>query len=89
MFCGACEALLLARFIARSLAARPDNPSIVLLYRLTEPLVAPLRALDYGQPLYGAVIELSTLTLAILLPLLLGIGWIWWQQRNYDRAADV
>lgn len=60
------ETLLLARLVARILAARPDNPFIVALYLLSEPLRLPLVALDAGQPLYGAVLELSTLAMAAL-----------------------
>lgn len=86
---GACEALLLTRFVARLLAARPDNPSIMLLYRLTEPLVAPLRALDYDQPPYGGVVEFSTLALALILPLLVGMFWLWHQHCNQRKLENV
>lgn len=73
---GALEALLLARLLARLLAARPDNPSFALLYRLTDPFVAPLGFFNYGQPLFGAVLELSTLAAALLLPTLGYVAWI-------------
>ncbi|WP_165774609.1 YggT family protein [Candidatus Viridilinea mediisalina] len=86
---GACEVLLLARFVARMLAARPDNPSIMLLYGLTNPLVAPLHALDYDQPPYGGVVEFSTLALALILPLLVGMFWLWHQYCNQPRHEDV
>jgi hypothetical protein len=74
---GALEGLLLARLLARLLAARPDNPSIELLYRISGPLVAPLAGLDLGQRQYGAVLELSTTTLAIIVPPLAYLAWAW------------
>ncbi len=67
---GMFEMLLLVRLIARLLAARPDNPAIQALYLLTDPLVLPLRALDAGQPRFGSILELSTLALLLLLPIL-------------------
>jgi hypothetical protein len=70
---GALEGLLLARL----LAARPDNPSIELLYRISGPLVAPLAGLDLGQRQYGAVLELSTTALAIIVPPLAYLAWAW------------
>jgi uncharacterized protein YggT (Ycf19 family) len=72
---GVCETLLAARLLARLLAARPDNPAIQVLYTLTNPPVALLRALDSGQPRFGAVLELSTLTLLLLVPLVGYLGW--------------
>ena len=72
---GALEALLLARLLARLLAARPENLAIVLLYRLSDPLVAPLAGLDSGQPRFGAILELSTL---LLLLVLLVVGYALW-----------
>lgn len=88
-FAGALEALLLARLLARLLAARPDNPTIMLLYALTGPLVAPLRALDYDQPPFGAALEFSTLLVAILVPALAGAIWLWLTRRNHDGAEHV
>jgi uncharacterized protein YggT (Ycf19 family) len=73
---GALEALLLARLLARLLAARPDNPAIQLLYRLTEPLVAPLAALNYDQPPFGAAFEFATLVMAILVPAAAYMAWV-------------
>jgi uncharacterized protein YggT (Ycf19 family) len=73
---GFVEALLLARFVARVLAARPENPAFELLYTLTDPLVAPFAALDYDQPPFGAAVEFSALTLAILVPALGYLVWI-------------
>jgi hypothetical protein len=73
---GAIEGLLLARLVARLLAGRPDNPSLALLYGLTGPLVAPLAALDFDQPPYGAALEFSTLTLATIVPLLAYLAWV-------------
>ncbi|NJN67721.1 MAG: YggT family protein [Chloroflexaceae bacterium] len=72
---GAGEGLLLARLLARLLAARPDHPFIQVLNALTTPLVFPLRSLDNGQPHFGAVLELSTLTLMLVV---LGVGLLLW-----------
>jgi apolipoprotein N-acyltransferase len=65
---GVFSALLLGRFVAKALAARPDNPCFVWLYAGTEWLRLPLAWLDAGRPQYGAVIEVSTLLMALLLP---------------------
>lgn len=73
---GALEALLLARLVARLLAARPDNPAFALLLALTGPMLAPLRALDYDQPPFGAALEFSTLLLAIVVPPLAYLAWL-------------
>lgn len=67
---GVLEALLLARLVARLLAARPDNPFVSVLYAITEPLVLPLAVLDAQQPRFGSVFELSTLALVAVVPLL-------------------
>lgn len=79
---GVSEALLLARLVARLFAARPDNPTVLLLYALTEPLVAPLRLLNADQPPFGAALEFSTLAMLVLLPGLGYILWAWLQRRN-------
>jgi uncharacterized protein YggT (Ycf19 family) len=73
---GAIEALLLARLLARLLAARPDNAAMQTLYQLTDPLVLPLRLFDRYQPRFGAVLELSTLTMLAVIPL---VGYILWR----------
>jgi hypothetical protein len=73
---GAAEALLLARLLARLLAGRPDNPALATLYVLTGPLVAPLARLDFDQPPFGAALELSTLTMATLVPVLAYLAWV-------------
>jgi uncharacterized protein YggT (Ycf19 family) len=86
---GALEALLLARLLARLLAARPDNPAIILLYGITGPLVTPLRALDYDQPPFGAALELSTLTMAIAVPLAAYLVWVLLTGRNMGDGPDV
>lgn len=67
---GAVEALLLARLLLRLLAARPDSPSVALLYALTAPLTTPFGFLDQGQPRFGAALEFSTLVVAILVPVI-------------------
>jgi uncharacterized protein YggT (Ycf19 family) len=84
---GALEGLLLARLIARLLAARPDNPAFALLLRLTDPLVAPLRALDYDQPPFGAAFEFSTLTMAIVVPLVAYLAWLLLTRAATDPAG--
>jgi hypothetical protein len=68
---GVIEALLLARFVLRVLAARPDNPVVAALMGLTWPLVAPFAALDAGQPQFGAILEFSSP--APIMLLLIGI----------------
>ncbi len=73
---GGVAGLLLARLVLRLLAARPDNPGITFIYQSTAPLVAPLQSLDAGQPRFGAVLELSTLTLLLGLAV---VGYLlWW-----------
>lgn len=86
---GVAEALLLARLLARLLAARPDNPAVVFLYGITGPMVTPLRALDYDQPPFGAALEFSTLTLAIFVPLLAYLAWVLLSKRNRAARAGV
>ncbi len=73
---GMIEALLVVRLLARLLAARPDNPAIQLLYRISTPLIQPLDFLDATQPDYGAVLELSTLVLVMAIPLLSYAIWL-------------
>jgi YggT family protein len=63
---GGLSALLLARFVLRLFAARPDNPVFAAFFAITMPPRA-LAALDAGQPRFGAVLEFSTLTLIGLL----------------------
>lgn len=63
---GAIESLLLSRLVLRLLAARPENPVFAALFLLTAPLRAPLIGLDAGQPRFGAVLELSTLAMCVL-----------------------
>jgi uncharacterized protein YggT (Ycf19 family) len=72
---GGLQALLLARLLLSLLAARPDNPAFSALFVLTSPLVAPLRFLDAGQPRFGAVLELSTLALFLLLSVAAIVLW--------------
>lgn len=86
---GALEALLLARLVARLLAARPDNLAVTMIYGITRPLVTPLAALDYDQPPFGAALEFSTLALALLVPLLAYLAWALLAPRNKGRHADV
>lgn len=86
---GALEALLLARLLARLLAARPDNPAFALLYAITGPLVAPLAALDYDQPPFGAALELSTLVMASCVPLLAYLAWVLLAGRNTRPGGGV
>ena len=70
---GAAAALLLARLVLRLFAARPDQPIVQALLGVTGPLIAPLGFLDAAQPRFGAVLELSTLALFLLL-ILVGLA---------------
>lgn len=63
---GAVEALLLSRLVLRLFAARPDQPVVAALYRITAPVQA-LAFLDASQPRFGATLELSTLALFLLI----------------------
>ena len=71
---GVMEGVLIARFVLRLFAARPDNPVVQAVYGVTQPLVAPLRA---GQPQYGASLEFATLMLLLALPLITVLMWRW------------
>ncbi len=82
---GGAEALLLARLLARLLAARLDNPTFAGLYLVTWPLVSPFAALDHAQRQFGAVLEISTLTAAIFLPITIYPLWIWLVFRRPER----
>jgi hypothetical protein len=86
---GVVEALLLARLVARLLAARPDNPSIQLLYALTGPLAAPLAALNYDQPPYGAALEFGTLVMAIVVPAAAYLAWILLRRAATGRGRQA
>jgi hypothetical protein len=71
---GCIEALLLARFVLRLFAARPDNLVVSGLMTITTPVVALVQGLDAGQPRFGAVLEFSTLSMCVLIPILWFIG---------------
>lgn len=73
---GGVEAVLVARFVARLLAARPDHPVIQALYWSSAPLIWPLTPLDAQQPRFGAIMEISTLTMIGLVPLLAYLLWL-------------
>ncbi|MFQ3664329.1 MAG: YggT family protein [Chloroflexaceae bacterium] len=84
---GALEGLLLARLVARALAARPDNPAFALLYGITDPLVTPLLALQPDLPPFGAALEWPTLVLALLV--LVGSFSLWyWLSRGATLSPD-
>lgn len=85
---GAAEGLLLARLLARLLAARPDSPAFAMLYALTWPLIAPLTWLDLQQRRFGATLELSTLATAMLVPALAYLLWAWLSATSRDRSAS-
>lgn len=72
---GVAEGALIARFVLRLFAARPDNPAVQALYAVTQPLIAPLQALDARQPQYGASLEFATLVLLLALPLIVALMW--------------
>ncbi|HEY1013954.1 MAG TPA: hypothetical protein VGE07_14680 [Herpetosiphonaceae bacterium] len=59
-------ALLLARVAMLLLAANPAHPFVLLVARLTEPLVAPAAWIDASQPRFGARFERGTLLLACM-----------------------
>jgi NhaP-type Na+/H+ or K+/H+ antiporter len=83
---GVIEGLLVVRLLARLLAGRETNTLLALLYGLTDPLVAGLIWLDAGQPRFGATLELSTLLLAICVPIVgYGVWWLWRGQREAVR----
>ncbi|PDW00457.1 YggT family protein [Candidatus Chloroploca asiatica] len=79
--------LLLARLVARALAARPDNPAIMVLYTVTAPFVRPFDFLNAAQPPFGAVLEFSTLLVALLLPLLALVIWHYASKHHDDVST--
>ena len=85
-FVSTLETLLITRFVLRLLAARPDNPVVELVYWITTPLIQPLAALDSGQPQFGAILELSTLVLILVIGIgILGVAF----KRKNDYRGDV
>jgi hypothetical protein len=86
---GALEAGLLARLLARLLAARPDNPVVSALFTATAPLQGLFAVLDRGQPQFGAVLELSTLLLAICMPVLGYVVWVLLTRPQPEDATSV
>ncbi|MCS7291227.1 MAG: YggT family protein [Roseiflexus sp.] len=83
---GGAEGALVARFVLRLFAARPDNPVVQVVYAVTQPIIAPLRALDAGQPQYGATLEFATLVLLLVLPLITALMWKCVGNRSPDAA---
>lgn len=81
---GALEGLLLARLVARALAARPDNPAIMILYMFTNPFVIPLAWLHSDMPAYGSIIEHGTLLAAVLVPL---AAYVIWRALTYGATS--
>ena len=81
---GIVEGVLIARFVLRLFAARPDNPVVQAVYGVTQPLIEPLQALDAGQPQYGASFEFATLTLLLALPLITALMWRLTQKNPSD-----
>lgn len=73
---GGLEGLLIARLVARALAARPDSPAFTVLYSMTEPFVTPLAALNIDLPPHGAAVEPATLVTAMLVPLIAVTAWL-------------
>lgn len=71
-FVSTVETLLITRFMLQLIAARPDNPVVGFVYGATTPLIRPFAVLDRGQPQFGAILELSTLVLILVI----GIGMI-------------
>lgn len=66
---GCLETLMLARLALQLFAARPSNAGVAALIALSTPLVAPLSALDAGQPRFGSILEFSTLVWCLGLPI--------------------
>lgn len=83
---GGLEALLIARLVLKLFAARPDNPVVQALFAVTDRLIWPLAILDAGQPKFGAVLEFSTLVLAVVLPALV-LSWGRWRGRVRVHAG--
>jgi hypothetical protein len=79
---GIIEGVLALRLLAKLLAARPEHAAIQLLYRVSDPLVAPLWSLDAGQPRFGAVLEYSTLVTALLILAGGYLVWLYGSRRN-------
>ncbi|NOK73760.1 MAG: hypothetical protein GFH24_608298n67 [Chloroflexi bacterium AL-N5] len=76
-FISIVETLLIIRFVLRLLAARPDHPVVSSVYAITTPLIQPFAALDSGQPQFGAMLELSTLVLILVIGMsILGVVYI-------------
>lgn len=72
---GLLEGLLIARFVLRLFAARPDNVVVQAVYFVTQPFIAPLSWLDAMQPRYGAALEFATFATLLLVPLLFALVW--------------
>jgi YggT family protein len=70
---GLVEAIYLARFVLRLMAARPDNPVVAGILAISAPARAPLAMLDAGQPQFGAALEFSTLLICVLIPIVWAI----------------
>jgi uncharacterized membrane protein YphA (DoxX/SURF4 family) len=75
------EALLCARLVLQLFAARPTNVVVASVLTVTNLLQAPFAFLDRGQPRFGAVLEFSTLTLCLVIPII----WIF-AQRLFRRT---
>lgn len=86
---GIAEGALIARFVLRLFAARPDNPAVQALYTVTQPVIAPLQALDAGQPQYGASLEYATLALLLVLPLITALMWRWIEHHPQDASSQA
>lgn len=84
---GGVEGILVLRFLAKLFAARPSHPLVAWLYRVSEPLVSPLKLLDEGQPRFGATLELSTLVMIGLVLLVGALCWMVIRRLVTERPA--
>lgn len=84
------EALLGLRFILKLIAANPDSPIAVFLYKFTDLFLAPFAGLVGTPAAGGAVLEVSTLIAMAVYAL---IGWalerLIWVIFYRPRAAAV
>lgn len=58
---------ILIRALLSWFAIRPDNPLMMFLFQITEPMLAPLRRLI---PLIGGVLDITPMVAILLLQLL-------------------
>lgn len=87
--CGIIEALLLTRLAIRLLAVRLESSLWEWIALGSDLLIQPLRSLDAAQPQFGAILELSTLTLAICVPMIGYLGWWLLSPKNLIAPESI